>query len=721
MREAILFTLDGTRYGVWRDKISSVEDVGSLHRLPFLKSSLNVLAVIGNRTRTLADLPACVGYPPTRNRSKAYALLMSEKEPVQGFLVTGAPVSYGVRPESVIAVPDYLSIPMVECCIDEPDQPVPVLDISALYERMRKGGREVEAHAHALRSPASPQAPEPTVFRAIGVAGNLMGLTKSEIEEKPLDNYRLMSFPLLPPDIDGIAVFHDRLLPTVDISRRISDQPPRGKSVLLEAKVGKASVGILVDEDRGEWAKEDSTVLELPLVSQLSWLRSAALRNGELASLVDLGAMLSSPREVDRTGNLVRHYTPDSKFPSLFGKGGIKVVEFSVLGRKHAVPESEVVDVVPYQTVRPTPLSPRIVAGVVNYQGSLLPVLDLARIHGQSSSPTAAWSMILVANGDFRAMVMSDNVSEARRLEPMTQRDVPVVLPYPVVYGCYTDGDSVRLIFNIEALAAHFEESRVAEMMPALAPAAAFERTETRAPAPSVQGMDVAVPQNEPLEQPSVPVEPEVEAPDNVQDARPEPPPIPEIQTQGVAPEPAEPSPAPSIELSEEKLSYAAAEETPAVEADMETVIQADAETTEVGRRPDHSPARRLLGFVISMVVLLGLGAGLYYGEPLLKPRTNAAVPAAAPVVAAPVVAAPAPAAQQAAVVPVNPQPIAQSSSPTVLYTVKEGDTLWDISNRFTGNPFNYHAIAGQNRIPNPDLIFPGQRLETPSGSSGTK
>lgn len=46
------------------------------------------------------------------------------------------------------------------------------------------------------------------------------------------------------------------------------------------------------------------------------------------------------------------------------------------------------------------------------------------------------------------------------------------------------------------------------------------------------------------------------------------------------------------------------------------------------------------------------------------------------------------------------------------MYTVKVGDTLWDIAQRFTGDPLNYHNIAGKNLIKNPDLIFPGQTLQ---------
>ena len=46
------------------------------------------------------------------------------------------------------------------------------------------------------------------------------------------------------------------------------------------------------------------------------------------------------------------------------------------------------------------------------------------------------------------------------------------------------------------------------------------------------------------------------------------------------------------------------------------------------------------------------------------------------------------------------------------VYVVVKGDTLWSISQRFTGDPFNYPRIAGENKIANPDLIFPDQRIK---------
>ena len=44
-------------------------------------------------------------------------------------------------------------------------------------------------------------------------------------------------------------------------------------------------------------------------------------------------------------------------------------------------------------------------------------------------------------------------------------------------------------------------------------------------------------------------------------------------------------------------------------------------------------------------------------------------------------------------------------------YTVQEGDNLWKIAKRFYGNGWAFKVIAKENKIKNPDLIYPGQIL----------
>lgn len=50
------------------------------------------------------------------------------------------------------------------------------------------------------------------------------------------------------------------------------------------------------------------------------------------------------------------------------------------------------------------------------------------------------------------------------------------------------------------------------------------------------------------------------------------------------------------------------------------------------------------------------------------------------------------------------------------IYTIKNGDTLWDISATYLKNPFLWPKIWEENKyISDPDLIYPGNRLNVPS------
>jgi nucleoid-associated protein YgaU len=56
--------------------------------------------------------------------------------------------------------------------------------------------------------------------------------------------------------------------------------------------------------------------------------------------------------------------------------------------------------------------------------------------------------------------------------------------------------------------------------------------------------------------------------------------------------------------------------------------------------------------------------------------------------------------------------PVAPSRPKT--YTVKRGDTLSGIAQRFYGDASKFRAIATANKIKNPNLIYPGQVLKLP-------
>ncbi len=60
---------------------------------------------------------------------------------------------------------------------------------------------------------------------------------------------------------------------------------------------------------------------------------------------------------------------------------------------------------------------------------------------------------------------------------------------------------------------------------------------------------------------------------------------------------------------------------------------------------------------------------------------------------------------------------IASAKEEPIIYTVKQGDTLWDISQRFIKDPYYWPNLWSNNpAIGNPHLIYPGQKLRIYDG-----
>jgi chemotaxis signal transduction protein len=829
MRELVLFTLENTRYGIWKDQILSMQDVQSLHRLPFARSSLTVLCVFGGRMQTLADLALCLGHRATRDAAGASAWLLSERESIRGFLVTGERMSVQA-PEALIPAPDFLRGLPLQGFFGHDSLPVPVIDVSGLYERVRRAEREKQAAPLTLSAQPVTKSRPAAMFRVFTSSGSHFAAPGADMAGPAVSGRPVVRFPLLPPNIAGLALSAGRILPIVDLAFQVSGKKGRDNSAILEATVNGTTLGFLVDQDEGEWAEEDVLVKDLPPVLCTPWMSLAVLRGAHIAPVLELGAVMSSPAR-GRRGNLPPlPYSPDSRFPAMFGHQAVEVVDFSALGTIFAVPRDEVVDILPCQPFQELPMASGLVAGLADFGGELVPVLDLARIGGELPQRTADWRMIVLKNGNFRALLMCESARAARTLDRDVQRGVPVVLSFPVVYGCYTDEGAVRLVLNIEELTVHYHESDAALLLPAVA-IAADERTvrappgprdvqEPSRPAAAVGEPDVSreesmEPAPEPVPElppPLAPSEPALPAEMVLSSLEPSPaesrpdepapaPPVPEIE-QNIPLESAPASEsAPSLKsvLSSESASSfksppgsepdSSPESTPSLGGEdiLEPIHQApisapptsaptpvtapvpprslpptpvpptpvqpspaqpapppvpapaplasapptpvpltapsgsmSARQTQKApadmprpAQPDRSaPGRGLTGrrvlFAAAAVVLLaaGVAAGLHFG--IFRARTAGA---GAPVPAA---SAPATAPTPTTTNQENTAGADSSISAETEYVVEEGDTLWDIAARFTGDAHNYRGLAATNEIADPNLITPGQVIRLP-------
>ncbi len=817
MKKLLLVSLDNRRYGIWKDEVPLIKNVPSLSRLPFAPPHIAGLSIIEDRTMTLADLSVCVGHAPIERKGTKLALLKSETARLAGFVVSGEPVTIQVSPEAVFPLPEYLKSAAIDTCAIHESVPIPVINIAALFARTSVTEMEVSKAALAIPEQPPLDAKKTKRFRLFTAGGNTFAAAAQLMEEKAHPAGPTAAIPRLPEYLRGVAFLGEGVVPVVDLSCRICGRKSAEDAVALSARIGKDRFSFLIDEDRGAITAEESAIHAIPPMVRTDWMRDAVLADGRIFPLLDLGALLSCPPETGPEASPAWPYAPDSRFQAIFREEETDVVEFSLLGIRHSLPKSEVEDIVPLRQCSPVPKAPPILMGIAELGGKLLPVLDLAAVFGRRSSPSSGWRMILVKNGDFRALVVSEKVFGERKLTRETQRRLPVVPPHGVVYGCYTDAEAVRLILNVEALSAHFEKSLVKEFMPAISAelnwpeeekpipqprtkegaqlelevvpgieesAAAEDKTlvpqqdeaETEAMEigsfedvaaavkPEIRELETAASEAAPAEEGAqeVPVPEFIEMPDEAPAETEEPV---FFEESGSLTPPAESpleleEPLPSPQAVEPTREFALESEEPIVEAAFpentevwstrldfkeiapspvqpkgiegaealeavtafETKKTADFSTSTIASEPwartkatrpiDKSPPikkkkpvsnkKRALTYVAIAIFLVG---ALGIAWMLIFSRAEKPMQTITPVATQSVEPA----------TPIKPQ-LELSIPPEMpvesdVYEVVEGDTLWSISERFTGNPYNYPRIAGENRIADPDLIFPGQRI----------
>jgi len=507
MRELLVFTLEGQRYGIWKDEVQSIRDVSLLHRIPLSPPCIAGMSIIDDRTVTLADFAVCLGHAPASDKGKGRILLMPGKEKVAGFVVNGDLASLSISSDALYPMPSYLATPLIDTCAVHDGAPIPLINIAVLHQRVMAASPEPPQASLEAPGARPWNAADLGRIRLFVLGSELYGADGGGMAEQTIKPGPTSGLTALPRYIKGVTFYDGRILPVIDLAQRIKRQAVSGDPRMLLSEISEAWFGLLVEEDKGTTGAGACAIKRLPPIARTPWLQDAAVRDGAIIPLLDLPPLLTFRTNNEGDRPLSQRYTADSRFADLFGQGEVDVLEFALLGVRHALPKSEVEDIVDYKTCRELPGVPEIVIGVAEYNGELQPVLDLAMIFGRRSPVSPDWRMIAVKNGDFRALVITEAVYGERRLPRDIQRAVPIKLPQRVVYGCYPDADAVRLILNVEAIAVHFEKALVQELLPALS------REMREAPAEVVASLLEEGPTIVAPREPTIPISPVVPPP----------------------------------------------------------------------------------------------------------------------------------------------------------------------------------------------------------------
>jgi purine-binding chemotaxis protein CheW len=468
MKDLLLVRFDGHDYGMWEEEVQAIDSLPALHHLPASPAYVAGVALIQDRAVTLADLAVCIGHSPMKHGTAGQALIMSDTEKFAGFAVSGELRRAAISSSSMHSMPDYLKNSVADSCVIINERPVPVLNVSAIYNSMRERGHEPPKARLAASGPLRNVMDTENV-RLFELDGHWFAASAEGLEGPVVKPGSVADLPWVPLWVSGLAFLQGRVVPVIDLAQRLVLEGTGIRDRALVAELGGAWFGLLVLADEGPLVRDEFTIKRLPPIAESSWFLGSVMRRGEIIPLLELAEVISG-EESSPEKPLAERYAPDSRFRDLFGKEETSVVEFSLLGQRHALPKSEVHDVIGFKPYREIPNAPIIVIGVAEHNDELLPVLDLAMVFGRRSLVTPDWRMMLVVNGDFRALVITEAVSGERRLPREIQRPVPILLPYHVVYGCYPDAEAVRLILNVEAISVHFEKALVQELLPALSP-----------------------------------------------------------------------------------------------------------------------------------------------------------------------------------------------------------------------------------------------------------
>ena len=98
------------------------------------------------------------------------------------------------------------------------------------------------------------------------------------------------------------------------------------------------------------------------------------------------------------------------------------------MGKHHALPATEVKEVISLKGYRNLPGLPSIVIGVSEHNGALLPVIDIEACFGIKSEMTKSWKMIHLENGDFSALVITKAALDEKELPPELHRKIPLIM-----------------------------------------------------------------------------------------------------------------------------------------------------------------------------------------------------------------------------------------------------------------------------------------------------
>lgn len=447
-----------------------------------------VAGVVDGKATLFCDLSSRLGLDGTL-RAPAAGVVTNRDAQIAGLAFQSAPVGVSVADDDILPVSSSVESPLCDRYALVEGTPVPLITrrfLDALSEAtVSLGSLMLEySSTNATASDAG--------WREIRVGGRALAIAAEQVLDETELSSRIVPTPYLGNGVTGLIAHEGEMVPLVDLSQTLGLDERTDGTRFTVCLNGGARVLYLVDEVRGTVAG-DAVRVSLPPLLRSPGIDAALLTECTVLPIVEPSVLTQSDR------SRAEEYELSSDFNERIFRTDVSVVEFSYGDATYAVPESEVRDLDVDQPAVSLESTDSLVVEVIRLEDEPIPMLNLGRYLGHSAAPRGSSRLLVVQNGTFQAAFAPEQQAGKRIIPRDRQRRLPVGLPHEVVYGCYVEGDDVRLILNLAGIAQHANEPAVRDAFPGVrAPAnttaAADATTPVPPPAATVADTDRDVP-----------------------------------------------------------------------------------------------------------------------------------------------------------------------------------------------------------------------------------
>ena len=463
--EVLFFRIGETEFCARKGDLIDITGGNIISHLPLTPAYFDGVVDLNGATTYVFDLAALIGITSSISAREGTLLIISKKNPPAAFRVDEIIGHAIIKNEAIIPIPTYLKSEFIDVCAIHDEQLIPIINLKIIFKSILS--KRIEAHAQlSLSLPAKVSnkklSKKNTRFFLLGEE------TFAALDFDPTQPlFKFNDIAIIPgtPDfVLGITLFGGIALTIIDTSLRLNAKKSDGRKVLI-SKIGKDLFGFIVDTEKRRHKTTKDKTLELPHLTRKVWMTSAIFTEKEIIPILKLSSLLSPEEPIDKE-ILAKSYRPDPVFEQSFFKQKVNVTELILMGKHHALPATEVKEVITLKRYRNLPGLPSIVIGVSEHKGALLPVIDMGACFGIKSEMTKSWKMIHLENGDFSALVITKATLDEKELPLKLHRKMPLMMKHRFLYGCYPNNEAkmISLTLNVYKMAVYFDEEMLKEI-----------------------------------------------------------------------------------------------------------------------------------------------------------------------------------------------------------------------------------------------------------------